>query len=72
MDAAIVLAQLQRLESLYKDTHKGILAYTVQQYLRLAAAHGQAEHVLNDPVLQTIFLDARLAMDCGWTPATRN
>ena len=65
-DAEIVLIQLQHLETAYKNTPKGLLAYTVQQYLRLAMEHGKANDVLRDPVLQTVFLDARLATDCGW------
>lgn len=68
MNAEIVLTQLQRLEMAYKNTTKGLLAYTVQQYLRLAMANGKADDVLGDPALQTIFLDARLATDCGWRP----
>ena len=65
-DAEIVVTQLQRLEMAYKNTPKGLLAYTVQQYLRLAIEHGKADDVLSDPAFQTIFLDARLATDCGW------
>jgi hypothetical protein len=72
-DVEIVLSQLQRLEVTYKDTPKGLLAYTVQKYLRLAIRYGNANDVLNDPALQTVFLDARLATDCGWRPpSTQN
>lgn len=67
-DAEIVLTQLQRMEKAYKNTPKGLLAYSVQQYLRLAIAYGKADDVLGDPALQTVFLDARIATDCGWRP----
>ena len=72
VDAEIVLTQLQRLESAHRNTPKGLLAYTVQQYLRLAMNHGKADYVLQDPALQTVFEAARLATDCGWPPVTQN
>jgi hypothetical protein len=70
MDAEIVLLQLQRLEAAYKNTPTGVLAYTVQQYLRLAMVHGKVDEVLTDPELQTVFMEARLATDCGWRRRT--
>lgn len=70
-DAATVCAQLIHLESLYKNTSntsKEILAYTVRQYLLLAIEYGNPNRVLDDPAFQTLFMDARLATDCGWRP----
>ena len=65
-EANIVIEQLKNLEKAYPKLQKGLLAYTVRQYLLIAMSAGQAERVLNDPALQTVFMDARLATDCGW------
>lgn len=66
MEAKIVLEQLNNLEKAYPNMQKGLLAYTVRQYLLIAMENGCVERVLNDPALQTVFMDARLATDCGW------
>jgi hypothetical protein len=67
-DAAVVVAQLRNLVSVmaYKGMPKGVLAYTVLQYLLLAIECGKPEQVLEDREFQTVFMDARLATDCGW------
>ena len=65
-EAYVVIEQLKNLEKAYPKQQKSLLAYTVRQYLLIAISVGQAERVLNDPVLQTVFMDARLATDCGW------
>jgi hypothetical protein len=65
-DPEIVCIQLQNLENAYKHTQKGVLAYTVRNFLRMAIEYGKPQHVLDDPVFQTLFMDARLATDCGW------
>ena len=76
MDTAVVVEQLLRLEASCAPTesYKKALAYTVRRYLLFAIECGQPERVLDDPEFQTLFLAARLATDCGWTPAqaTRN
>jgi|LauGreDrversion4_2_1035121.scaffolds.fasta_scaffold1533021_2 hypothetical protein len=66
MEADVVVEQLKNLEKAYPNMQKGLLAYTVRQYLLIAIEKGCAERVLNDPKLQTVFMDARLATDCGW------
>jgi hypothetical protein len=71
-EAEIVIEQLKNLEKAYPKLQKGLLAYTVRQYLLIAMSVGQAERVLNDPALQTVFMDARLATDCGWRANLKN
>jgi hypothetical protein len=66
MDADVVVAQIKNLVAAYNGKPKGVLAYTVLQYLLLAMECGKPERVLDDPVFQTVFMDARLATDCGW------
>lgn len=65
MEPAVVVAQLQNLVAAYKGKPKRLIAYTVLQYLLFAIENGKPEHVLNNPEFQTIFMDARLATDCG-------
>jgi hypothetical protein len=67
-DPGIVCIQLQNLELLYKNTQKGAFAYSVRRFLQYAIEHGNPQIVLDDPLFQTIFMDARLATDCGWKP----
>jgi len=69
MEPDTVVSQLQFLVAAHKNTQKGLLAYTVLQYLLFAIENGKPEHVLNNPEFQTIFMDARLATDCGWRPS---
>lgn len=67
-DPEIVCIQLQNLENAYKHTQKGVLAYTLRNFLRMAIECGKPQLVLDDPVFQTLFWDAQLATDCGWRP----
>ncbi len=69
MEPEIVVVQLQNLVNAYKGKPKGLIAYTVLQYLLFAIEMGKPERVLDDPELQTVFMDARLATDCGWRPS---
>ena len=66
MEPAVVVTQLQKLVAAYKGKPEGLIAYTVLQYLLFAIEMGKPERVLDDPELQTVFMDARLATDCGW------
>lgn len=66
MEADVVVAQLQNLVAAYKGKPKGLIAYTVLQYLLFAMEMGKPERVLDDPEFQTVFMDAQLATDCGW------
>jgi hypothetical protein len=69
MEPDVVVAQLQNLVTAYKGKPKGLIAHTVLQYLLFAIEMGKPERVLDDPELQTVFMDARLATDCGWRPS---
>ena len=66
MDPEVVVAQLQILVAAYKGKTKGLIAYSVLQYLLFAIECGKPERVLDDPEFQTVFMDARVATDCGW------
>lgn len=66
MEPTVVVAQLQNLVAAFKGKPNGLIAYTVLQYLLFAIEMRKPERVLEDPEFQTVFMDARLATDCGW------